>query len=290
MKFFHHQFRLLACLFCLGSVNFVGSAWGQSATPEKLEPEMVRIEPGHFDMGVIPEPDTLSPQSPQHRVTIRYAFEVSKYDITRDEFAAFVDDTKRGDGGNCDVYDGNSFHRVPGRTWRDPGFPQTGRDPVVCVSWDEAQAYINWLNDKTGKNYRLLSEAEWEYAARAGTTTTYYWGDDLGIGHANCQNCGSGWDSKQTSPVGSFAPNPFGLYDMLGDVWQWTADCWNGSYVNAPDDGSAWKKGSCHVHALRGGSWYYGAKAISTFRYGDVANFRDSTYGFRIARTLGPAP
>ena len=126
-----------------------------------------------------------------------------------------------------------------------------GRRPAIYVSWDDAQTYVKWLSRITGKDYRLLSEAEYEYAARAGTQTAYPWGDDIklnGKAMANCDGCGN----KQTAPVGSFAANPFGLYDMVGNVWEWTEDCWNGSYQGAPADGSAWTSGDCSRRVVRG--------------------------------------
>jgi formylglycine-generating enzyme required for sulfatase activity len=140
-----------------------------------------------------------------------------------------------------------------------------------------------------GKSYRLLTEAEWEYAARASTTTAYYWGDDIGKGNANCNGCGSQWDAKQTSPVGSFKPNAFGLYDMAGNVWQWVQDCSHGNYDGAPADGSAWTSGDCSRRVLRGGSWNYNPQALrSAFRGRDATVLRFINLGFRVGRTLGP--
>src|SRR5205823_12154354 len=120
-----------------------------------------------------------------------------------------------------------------------------GRRPVINVSWDDAKAYAAWLANRTGKAYRLLSEAEWEYAARAGTTTVYFWGDAIGNNNANCDGCGSQWDKRQTAPVGSFKSNAFGLYDMAGNVWQWVQDCYHADYQGAPTAGSEWTSGDC---------------------------------------------
>ena len=131
-----------------------------------------------------------------------------------------------------------------------------GNRPAIDVSWHEAQAYVAWLSEKTGKRCRLLSESEWEYAARAGAATRYSWGDGIGRNRANCSGCGSRWDDRQTAPVGSFAANGFGLHDMHGNVWEWVADCWNGSYAGAPSDGSARESGNCSRRVLRGGAWY----------------------------------
>jgi formylglycine-generating enzyme required for sulfatase activity len=138
----------------------------------------------------------------------------------------------------------------------------------------------------TGQPYRLLTEAEWEYAARAGTTTAYYWGDGIGKGNANCNDCGSQWDSRQTSPVGSFKPNAFGLYDMAGNVWQWVQDCYHGDYKEAPTDGSAWTSGHCN-RVVRGGSWGSGPRGLrSAGRGGNAADGRVNSLGFRVGRTL----
>ena len=128
---------------------------------------------------------------------------------------------------------------------------------MINVSWDDTQQYVAWLSRMTGQPYRLLTEAEWEYAARAGTTTAYYWGDEIGKGNANCDGCGSQWDFKQTAPIGSFAPNAFGLYDMAGNVNQWVQDCYHDDYNGAPIDGSAWTSEDCSRRVVRGGSWYY---------------------------------
>jgi formylglycine-generating enzyme required for sulfatase activity len=161
--------------------------------------------------------------------------------------------------------------QLPGANWHSLGFPQTGSDPVVCVSWDGAQAYVGWLSAKTGHVYRLPTEAEWEYAARAGTTTARYGSDRPAelcryINHADLdfseqhprdsdvnRECRDGY--AFTSPVGSFTPNQFGLYDILGNVWQWTEDCWNDNYKGAPSDGSPWQSGDCGRRVVRGGAY-----------------------------------
>jgi len=146
------------------------------------------------------------------------------------------------------------------------------------------------LKTKTGKDYRLLSEAEWEYAARARSTTAYPWGDAIGKGNANCDGCGSKWDNKQTAPVGSFKPNAFGLFDMVGNVWQWCQDNWHQDYTqNPPHDGSVWQGGDASLRVLRGGSWYSPPYTLSSAnRYGLQPVFRYYGVSFRIARTLSP--
>ena len=168
----------------------------------------------------------------------------------------------------------------------------TGADrqpPVIFVGWDDAQAYVAWLSRMTGKTYRLLSEAEWEYAARAGTTTAYSWGDEIGKNNANCNDCGSQWDNTKTAPVGSFAPNSFGLHDMHGNLWEWVEDCYRHDYNGAPADGSAWTTGICSSSVARGGSWFDGPRVLrSASRVGYTAGFRSLGLGIRVGRTLTP--
>ncbi len=228
-------------------------------------PEMVVVPAGSFTMGSPSSEPKRSPgEGPQHRVTIGQAFAVGKYPVTRDEYSRFASET--------------------GRDHENPGFPQTGRHPAVLVSWDDAKAYVAWLSQKTGHSYRLLSESEYEYAERAGTTTAYWWGDsdaDL-CGYANGGPC----NHHGTVPVGSYPANAFGLYDMAGNVWEYTEDCWNESYAGAPDDGTAWTTGTCIVRVVRGGSRYSGAGYLrSAFRYALGAGSGDAE-GFRVARTL----
>ena len=159
--------------------------------------------------------------------------------------------------------------------------------PVINVSWDDGQAYVGWLSKKTGQRYRLASESEWEYAARAGTKTARYWGEAIGSGNANCHECGSQWDGRQTAPVGSFRSNGFGVHDVLGNVWEWTEDCWNESYAGAPGDGSAWTSGDCSRRVLRGGSWDGIPRLVrSAYRNGSTTVTRGNGLGFRVARTL----
>jgi formylglycine-generating enzyme required for sulfatase activity len=162
--------------------------------------------------------------------------------------------------------------------------------PVINVSWADARQYVGWLSRLTGKEYRLLTEAEWEYAARAGGMTRYSWGNDPGQGNANCDGCGSQWDVKQTAPVGSFKPNAFGLYDMHGNVWEWVEDSWHDNYVGAPTDGSAWLQGGDPSYrAVRGGSWRNDTQFIrAAARVKRNVNVRFDTLGFRVVRMLNP--
>ena len=172
-------------------------------------------------------------------------------------------------------------HRSLGEGWG------RGQRPVINVSWDDVTAYVAWLAKKTGKPYRLLTEAEYEYAARAGKTTAYPWGDDIklnGQAMASCKGCGSQWDNKQTAPVGSFAANGFGLYDMVGNVWAWTEDCFHDSYDGAPTDGSAWTSRDCSLRVLRGGSWFDDPQNLrSAIRGRSTSDDREDNIGFRVA-------
>ena len=227
-------------------------------------------------------------EGPVHHVTIPVRFAVGVYKVTFGEFGRFVSSTGRSMGNECRTYEGGEFKERSGRSWRSPGFSQTDLHPAVCVSWEDAQAYVAWLSGETGEAYRLLSEAEWEYVARAGTTTRYHWGDDIGRNLANCDGCGSRWDDKSTSPVGSFGANAFGLHDVHGNVREWVEDCWNDSYAGAPRDGSAWMSGDCSHHGLRGGSWWgYPQWIRAAYRSLYDSGIRDNI-GFRVARTVTP--
>ncbi len=264
-------------------------------------PEMVVIPSGSFTMGSSPAettresvPDKFAAfERPQHKVSIGRSFAISRYPVTRGEFAAFVQETGYVAGNNCAVWDGEQWQQRPEANWNNPGFAQTERDPVVCVNWQDAQAYVTWLNGKarnlmsTGSDgpYRLPSEAEWEYAARGGKATARWWGEGIGSANAACFGCGSQWE--KTTPVGSFRPNPFGLYDVLGNVWQWTGDCWNESYAGAPNDGSAWTTGNCDLRVYRSGSWVSVAGQLRSAGRSRVGpENRSNGLGFRLARTL----
>lgn len=228
-------------------------------------PEMVVIPAGSFMMGQ----DGESREMPVHKVTLAAPFAMGKSEVTFDQWEACTQD-----GGCGGLYPG------------DAGFGRENR-PVVGVSWNDAQSYVQWLSRKTGKSYRLPSEAEWEYAARGGTTTKYYWGDDIGAGNANCENCGSIFDSKKTAPVCSFPKNPFGLCDMAGNVVQWVEDRWNATYGGAPEDGSAREDGDLRRRVMRGGSWFNGRRYLyPAYRNGDAPTVRNGKLGFRVARSL----
>lgn len=168
--------------------------------------------------------------------------------------------------------------------------PEAGVDvrlPVGNLSWDDAQGYLEWLSRKTGQSYRLPTEAQWEYAASGGSSTAYWWGDEVGRGNANCSDCGSAWDGKGPAPVGSFKPNPFGLHDVHGNLWEWTMDCVNRSYKGAPADGSAWLRGDCVARVLRGGTWNLDSEYMRTTRRNHYdRDVRYYLHGFRAARSL----
>src|SRR5262245_62760402 len=170
--------------------------------------------------------------------------------------------------------------------------PQSGDRPLSGseVSWAEAKQYVDWIVKLTGKPYRLLTEAEWEYAARAGTTTVYFWGDEIGDGNANCNPCGSQWDGKRTAPVGSFAANAFGLHDMHGNVWEWVEDCYHAKSDGAPADGRARTAGGdCSSRIFRGGGWNDSPANLRSASRGRGSTFiRSNNLGFRVARTLTP--
>jgi formylglycine-generating enzyme required for sulfatase activity len=233
-------------------------------------PEMIVIPAGSFVMGSpATEKGRRSNEGPQRSVTIARPFAVSRFDVTFDEWDACIS------VGGCPEVSDSGFGR--------------GTRPVINVSWHEAQQYVAWFSRMTGRPYRLLAEAEWEYAARAGGTTAYLWGDEIGTNNANCEGCGSQWDNRQTAPVGSFAPNGFGLYDMAGNIWRWMQDCYRDNYNGAPTDGSAWRVRDCSRRAARGGSWNDHSLLLrSAVRDGAVPGDRDYHGGFRLGRTLAP--
>ncbi len=223
---------------------------------------MVVIHAGRFIMGSpTSETERFDAEGPQHQVDIPFRFALGEYPVMRAEYSAFTQAT--------------------GREWPEPEFSQTDRHPAVNVSWYDAQMYVEWLSEKTGLEYRLPSEAEWEYAARAGTTTARYWGESA-KGAAKYAH----FDAQATAPVGGKKPNAFGLYDVLGNVWEWVEDCWNESYEGAPADGSAWTSGDCTRRVLRG-SWSLEPRFVrSANRFRGDSSLRFSYGGFRVARTL----
>lgn len=236
-------------------------------------PEMVVVPAGSFTMASpASEPGRFADEVPQHLVTIARPFAVGRFEVTFDEWDGCAAD------GGCNGYKPS-----------DEGWGRRRR-PVINVSWDDAKAYAEWLSNETGKPYRLLSGAEYEYATRAGTQTAYPWGNAIGTNNANCHACGSQWDAKQTAPVGSFPANGFGLYDMVGNVREWTEDCYHDTYSGAPTDGSAWiEGGNCYARVVRGGSFLLAPAFLrSAARYWFTTDYRLRYLGFRVARTLAP--
>jgi formylglycine-generating enzyme required for sulfatase activity len=206
-------------------------------------------------------------ENPMHRVTISKPFAVGRHEVTFNEWDQCVDE------GGCK-------YRPDDREWG------RGDRPVINVSWLDAKAFTTWLSQKTGKTYRLPTEAEWEYAARAGTNSPYWWGRDVGSRQANCRECNTG-EAQRTSPVGSYKPNPFGLYDTAGNAAEWIEDCWNDSYRGAPNNGSAWTSGQCRLRVLRGGAFDSQARylrSMARFRYD--TDVRYIANGFRVVREL----
>jgi formylglycine-generating enzyme required for sulfatase activity len=225
--------------------------------------EMVVVPAGEFEMGSTETPA----EAPQHHVVVAAPFAIGRREVTFAEWDLCAAE------GACKY------------SPSDHGWGRGAR-PVIDVSWDDLKEFIAWLSQKTGHAYRLPSEAEWEYAARAGSTSAFWWGRDVGVGHAKCDDCG-GDAGRQTAPTGSFRPNPFGLYDTTGNAAEWVQDCWNLSYRGAPLDGSAWTRGDCSLRVLRGGSFANKASAgrsASRFRYDE--DIRYYANGFRVARDL----
>ena len=263
-------------------------------------PEMVVVPAGSYMMGSPgSEAGRDDDEGPLHRVTISQPFAVGVYEVTRGEFGRFVGATGYSTGDRCWTVENGKVGERSGRSWRNPGYRQGEREPVACVSWEDAQAYVLWLSKETGKRYRLLSEAEWEYVARGGTSTAQYWGAsetgqcryangaDAGTGVESAVSCRDGY--ARTAPVGQYEANGYGLYDVLGNVVEWTQDCWNANYEGAPSDGRAWESGECGGRALRGGSWINTPRFLrSAVRYKSTPGDRDDSYGFRVARTLTP--
>jgi formylglycine-generating enzyme required for sulfatase activity len=285
-------------------------------------PEMVVIPAGSFTMGA---PDSekyrARNEGPQHIVTISKPFAVGKLHVTVDQFTTFVRETRYEVGARCNTPDDREYKAKA--TWRNIGYSQAGSHPVGCLSWNDAKAYVDWLAKKTGRPYRLLSEAEFEYAARGQTSPgaypRFWFGDDEKDlcqyansvdqkARADADNgeywpfvpCSDGY--AYTSPAGHYKPNAFGLYDMAGNAWQWTEDCYHNSYVGAPTDGSAWTASPCEAHVVRGGAWSENPNdlraawrisgqgwRINQGSGGCDCDAYDRRNGFRVARTLTPS-
>jgi formylglycine-generating enzyme required for sulfatase activity len=233
---------------------------------------MVKVPAGSFQMGSPKaDPNAHEYEFPQHLVTFRKPFLIGKYEVTFDEYDVFARLTR---------------HLLPS----DENWGRRRR-PVINVSWEDAVAYAGWLSEQTGKRYRLPTEAEWEHAVRAGTQTAYWWGKDIEKNRANCVGCGSQWDGKQTAPAGSFKPNPWGLHDTAGNVWEWVQDCQHENYAAAPEDGSkAWEAeggGDCNLRVFRSSSWLNRPRNVrSARRLRNEPDYRLHNLSFRLAQDL----
>jgi formylglycine-generating enzyme required for sulfatase activity len=270
-------------------------------------PEMVIVPTGEFVMGADQVEETRehltdefrNRSMPLRRVKVG-RFALGRYEVTIGQYRAFAEATGRGSEG-CFAWLGGEYRMDSERSWRNPGFAQDDKHPVTCISWEDASAYVQWLSLKFGRQYRLPSEAEWEYAARAGSPTSRFWGEN---GENSCtyangadqsalaliaearnwsiSTCADGY--AYTAPVGSFRANAFGLYDMLGNAAEWTADCWNGDYQGAPIDGRVWAAGDCGLRAVRGGAWDDSPAGLrSAYRVGSPVVVRVYARGFRVA-------
>lgn len=289
-----------------------------SAEPKSFQdcpncPKMVVIPTGRFYMGT---PDSVTQfegvkakrakrERPVHPVWVKLRFAIGKYEITRTQYAAFIQDNGYTAPGGCKYWTGEKFEIADDKDWKDPGYPQGDNHPAVCISWNDAKAYTKWLSLKTGKAYRLPSEAEWEYAARAGSGTARFWGNNSAkackfanvfdkTGAASGEfltmtphRCDDGY--KQTSPVGSYMANAFGLHDTAGNAWEWNEDCWHKSYSGAPIDNRAWTaSGRCNQRIVRGGSWISIARYVRSGNRSKInKDSRIYRNGFRVALTLG---
>ena len=273
--------------------------------PHALAGDMIQIPGGTFIMGTL---EGRKDEKPLHLVTVP-DFEIAKYEVTVGQFRKFVEATgysiEKEDNGNVGCFadgGGVDFGYKPEVHWYAPGFQQTDNHPVVCVSWNDAQAFIAWLNKETGSNYSLATEAKWEYATRANTTTDYHFGnnkkDICAYGNAYDEVASNvnkyGWGNSpcndgeaKTAEVGQYKANPYGLYDMNGNVWEWVDDCWKSGYHDAPSNGDAYKNEECSYRVTRGGSWYnvpLGVRSANRYWYGP--SYRSFNVGFRLYRDL----
>lgn len=228
-------------------------------------PEMVVLPAGLFIMGLGGKTER---EGPPHKVIVPKPFAIGRYEVTFDQWQACLD------AGGC-------RHNPNDHEWG------RGTRPVINVDYNRTQNYIAWLGKLTGQTYYLPSEAEWEYANRAGTVTTFPWGEDVGINKANCKDCGSQWSAIGTAPVGSFEPNAFGLYDTVANAFEWVADCWNPTHDGAPATAIARTDGDCSQRVIRGGSFYYFKKVSrSSYRSRNPVEVKSYWLGFRVARVV----
>lgn len=302
----------MAAAACSSGAPRAGSEFRDCATC----PVMLTIPAGAFRMG-FDGGEEGRPEGPVRDMSVARAFALGRYEVTQREFAAFVADTRRAMRGGCQIWT-DSWQNPVDADWTNPGYGRLPFDdePVACISWQDAQAYAEWLAQRTGQPYRLPSEAEWEYSARAGTVGEYYWldavsevgsqvgsvsgDDDVACDYANVYDlagkkasafdwqpfdCDDGFG--RAAPIGSFRANAFGLHDMLGNLWEWTADCYVAPYPDAPLDGSAVSAGACDRRVARGGSWITRpSRQRVTFRGRDPPETLYQFFGFRVARDL----
>lgn len=294
--------RIVAALAFL----VLAAACGSETTSQTIRdcadcPELAILQPGSFTRGAA-ENDPAADESefPQHEVIIDKLFAIAVTHVTVGEYAAFVAATGYEPETGCYTLTDDGWQMDENANWRAPGFLQDASHPAVCISWHDAVAYTSWMANRSGQPYRLPSEAEWEYAARAGTESTNFWGEDdrdvctyANVNDLTAKNkvakvaepCSDGF--MYTSPVGSFRPNPFGIYDTVGNAWVWLADCRRGDYRLAPRDGSPNADANCALRVLRGGSWTDtpGPVRIGA-REGRPPDERLAIAGFRVARDV----
>lgn len=313
MRFLHSRTTGLARI---AAMSLMLASFGAAMSTEALTyrdcpecPLMVRVPGGSTMMGLSPAEmereglrgvKSAADEVPSQRISVG-GFSLGAFEVTKGEFAAFVRATNYNVEGPCVLQpEYGHWTESEGHDWKNLGFAQGSDHPAACVNWNDAKAYAQWLSKRTGKAYRLPSEAEWEYAARAGTSTQRYWGDQLSVSCKSANGvdiaasrvftwlyahfpCDDGY--VYTSPVGSFEPNRFGLHDMLGNVWEWTEDCYNNSIQGTPSDGSARLSGHCDQRVSRGGSWMDTPRVLRvSTRTNDEVNRRFNFKGFRVAR------
>lgn len=261
---------------------------------------MVVIPPGSVSLGSAQsEAGQARSEGPTHTLALENAIGVGKYEVTKAQFARFVQERGYTTGGGCFAWNGSRYEQDASKNWRNPGFAQTGNHPVVCVNWNDAKAYTEWLSQKTGRRYRLPTESEWEYAARAGDQASRPWDDNpseacryADVGDASAKRGVPGTSNwtfhacddhhAYTAPVGSYRPNAFGLHDMLGNAWEWLQECWREDYTPAGNGPGA----RCSRHMLRGGAWVDSPALVRyDFRFFIDPDDRDYYSGFRVVRS-----
>jgi formylglycine-generating enzyme required for sulfatase activity len=265
-----------------------GAGTGRSFKDCPQCPELVVVPAGRFFMG---SPDNeaqrTAAEGPRRSVSVNQPFAIGKFEVTKGQFAAFAAATGHNVSSGCFFHTSPEWKWMPEATWREPGYANTDNHPVSCVNWDDARAYLAWLSQVSGKTYRLLSEAEWELAARAGGDKRWTFGDDAArLPEFAWFNSNS---ASGPQAVGGRRANAFGIHDMHGNVWEWVEDCWHADFNGAPTDGKAWNTNCTDAtrHVIRGGSWQFGADGLrSAFRGSEYTDYRLQFLGFRVARSL----